>query len=119
MVETSFLIESLIDVLISLIGPVVIGISMFVLWLTLRRAVNTNPHTDPHAIGLLANGFGFLFLSIAAPFAIGLITLLLGDSADEISEFWFSMPAAILTVIGTIYIVLGTKKLVRPSTPVG
>ncbi len=113
--DTSFLVEALIDVLVSLIGPVVIGISMFVLWRTLRRIGSSNSR----AFGLLADGFGFLFLSIAAPFVVGLIALLVGDSADEISELWFSVPATLLTVVGTIYIVLGTKAMVRPQAPDG
>lgn len=107
--DTSFLFATLIDLLVSLVCPAIVAISMFILWRSLRRV----GVEDRLPLRLLANGFGYLFLSFAVPFAIGLVAILLEDSADALSEFWFSVPAAFLTVVGAIYIALGTKRLAR------
>lgn len=79
---------------------------MFVVWRSLRSVAAK----DFPGFGALAKGFGFLFLSVALPFSIGVVAIVLGDSADEISELWFTVPAAVLTLVGTVYIAIGARQ---------
>ena len=111
--EVSELHESLYQVFLTealfyFVIPVLLAVSLLLLWRCFRRAGNErNP-----AFVALARGCGLLFLSLVLPFALGmLVVLAFEDSVDHVSGLWFDLPAALLAVGGTVQIVFGTMRL--------
>ena len=89
--------------------PVVSAVCLLVASLYLRKAAVV---AERQSLRIFAYAFLLFFLTLALPFIVGILLLLvLEDGVDRVSETVFSLLSVIPMVLGTVLLVVGTRKL--------
>jgi hypothetical protein len=95
----------LLKVLLYSIASICMGIGYFKLKKVGRQSGN-------QGLVLLATGFGFYFLSFAVALLMSAIGLVFAKYLGELVYYGIQYSEYIFTIIGTVYFVVGAKRLV-------
>ena len=95
----------LLKFLLYSVASICMGISYF-------KVKKVGRESGNQALVLLATGFGFYFLSFAVALLMSAIGLVFAQYLGELAYHGIQYSEYIFTIIGTVYFVVGAKRLV-------
>ena len=102
------LVDLLGGVVIDIAVPIAIATCLLITFLSLRTASNLSGR---NSLKYYAYAFGMYFLSLGFPLLMLALSFFLDSLLDDIGEDTFNILTTIPVVVGTVFLVLGTREL--------
>lgn len=104
------LFEVALETFAAVTVPIVIATCLFIAFFSLRSASNLSGRAS---LKYFSYAFGIYFLSLGVPLLLLALSLFFDDSFSEIGEGMFDWLTTISIVVGTFFLIVGTRKLRR------
>jgi len=110
------LLDLLGGVVIDIAVPIAIAICLLVAFFSLKTAANLSGR---NSLKFYAYASGIYFLSLGFPLLMLALSFIFDSLLDDIGEDTFNILTTIPVVVGTAFLVLGTRELRRECDGVG